>query len=393
VIAGPPAIDKIRIFSEREARMQGRDWRWALIGAMALTGCGGGGGEVATDGAGPPAPTGASSVNVFYSGHSLLDDPVGEFTANVATSRGKAVQWNQQIIIGSPLRVRTRGESYEDPTFPGYRTGRNKGTSENLDVVAELRNPTTISGRYDALVLAENHNLSSMLQGEDTVRYARHYHERLIEGNAQGATYLYHAWLGIRDLDNPSDWIAYEKAAAPVWRCAAARVNVSLAAESRGDRLRYLPAGLALAVLVERAMQGRIEGLGGSPRQIVSSLMTDDVHETELGAYFVSLVTFASLYGTTPTGAWAPAGVGEGTKRDMQSLAWEIAAEHLGPAQADLSTCRAHMRDTFCATFDNYVGRPELTPACQARFTSTSAENPFHYDAATDAGWWFPAPP
>ena len=373
--------------------MLARAWTVGLLGLFGLIACGGGGGgSSGNDTAGSPAPAGLASVNVFYSGHSLLDDPVGDDTESVATSLGKTIQWNQQIVIGSPVRIRTRGDSSSDPSFPGYRQGKNRGLSQNLDVIAELRSPATISGRYDALVLAERHDLASTLQFEDTVRYVRHFHERLIEGNPQGTTYLYHAWLGVRDLDNPAPWIAYEKAAAPAWRCAAARINRSLEAESRADRVRYLPAGLALAVLVERAMQGNVEGLGGSSRSIVQQLMVDDVHETPLGAYFVSLVNVASLYGTSPAGGWAPAGVSDGLKRSMQNVAWEVASADLGAAGSDLASCRTHMRDSYCAAYNNYVGRTQDIAGCQAFFTSASTDNPFHFDAAADAGYWFAAP-
>jgi hypothetical protein len=369
-----------------------------LVGLIALAimaGCGGGGGGgggVNSTGDVPASPAGLASVSVFYSGHSLLDDPVGDDTASVATSLGKSIQWNQQIVLGSPVRVRTRGSSYTDPSFPGYREGKNRGVAQNLDVVAELRSPSTISGRYDTLVLAERHDLASTLQYEDTVRYTRHFHERLIEGNPQATTYVYHAWLGIRDLDNPAAWISYEKAAAPAWRCVAARINRSLEAESRADRLRYLPAGLALAVLVERAIQGNVEGLGGSPREVVQQLMVDDVHETALGAYFVGLVNVASLYGTSPAGGWAPAGVSDGLKRSMQNLAWEVASGDLGADGSDMASCSAHMRDSYCAAYNNYVGRGQDIASCRAFFTSASTDNPFYFDAAVDAGYWFPAP-
>ncbi len=378
--------------------MRAKGWAAALFGLTVMAACGGGGGGgsggagSSGDGGGTtvmPPPVGLAGVNVFYSGHSLLDDPVGDHTASVATSLGKSIQWNQQIVIGSPVRVRTRGLDGE-PVWSGYRAGKNR-IGENLDVVAELRNPSTISGRYDALVLAENHNLALMLQGEDTVRYTRHIHERLIEGNPQATTYVYHAWKGVRDLDNPADWIAYEQSSATAWRCIASRINHSLAAESRSDRLRYMPTGLALAILVERAMQGRIEGLSGSPRQIIGSLMTDDVHETELGAYFVSLLNVASLYGTSPIGGWAPAGVGEGTKQAFQSLAWEVASGDSEAADVDLASCRAHMQG-YCATYWSYVGAPQNTASCQAHFAAASTDNPFHYDASGDAGYWFQAP-
>ncbi len=120
--------------------------------------------------------------------------------------------------------------------------------------------------------------------------------------------------------------------------------------------------------------------------------MVDDVHATELGAYFVSLVNFASLYGTSPTGSWAPADVSAGLKQSLQNLAWEVASADLGADTSDMASCQAHMRDSYCSAFNNYVGRAQDTAGCQAFFTSASADNPFHYDASSDGGYWFTAP-
>ncbi len=383
--------------------MRANVWAVGFVGLAALLGCGGSGGSGDGGGGGnsgdlldaplQPSPVGLSSVNVFYSGHSLLDEPLQDNTATVAASLGKSHQWNQQIVLGSPIRVRTRGlANLSDAGFPGYREGQNRGQTTNIDVVSELRNPATISGRYSALVLAERHDLAATLQYEDTVRYARHFHDRLIEGNAQGTTYLFHSWLGVRDKNNPSGWIAYEKSAATAWRCTAARINLSLAAEGRSDRVRYLPSGLAMALLIERAIQGGVSDLGGSAGQVVDRLLEDDVHETDLGAYYMSLVTFATLYGTSPAGGWAPSGVSDGLKQTMQTLAWAVAADSLGASDPDLATCRAHMRDNYCGAYNNYVGQPQNTASCQTLFSAASNANPFHYDAPTDAGYWYAAP-
>jgi hypothetical protein len=380
----------------------------AMTGAVLLVACGGGGGgrpggEDPDGGGGsggghgggnPPPDVGPSlsSVNVFYSGHSLLDEPFAIDAQAVASSLGKANQWNQQIIIGSPLRMRTRGDSYTDPAFPGYASGANRDGAQNLDVRQELRSPSTISGAYDALVLAERHDLGLTLQYEDTVRYARHFHDRLIEGNPQGTTYLYHAWLGVRDKTVPADWVAYERSAAVGWRCVASRINRSLEAEGRGDRVRYMPAGLALAELIDLAVQGQVEGLAGTPAEVVDQLMVDDVHETPLGAYFVSLVNVATLYRASPEGAWAPDGVSESQKRSLQALAWRVAAESIAAGDPDLSTCQAHMTDSYCAAFHTYRGSTNEIANCRALFADGTSNNPFRYEAATDATYWFPAP-
>jgi hypothetical protein len=392
-----------------------------LAAVLALASCGGGGGSDAapasvgsvpdtptsggtggTVGSVPPTPTttptlggGLSKANIFYSGHSLLNDNLPERTADVASSLSTPVLWNRQIILGSPVRIRTRGADQSDASFAGYKTGNNR-YGENLDVAAELRNPRTLSGqRYDALIITERNDLGSTLQFEDTVRYVRHFHERFIEGNAQGKSYFSHSWLGIADKSNPAAWIAYERAAAPAWQCVTSRINLSLAAEGRSDRMHFLPAGLALATLIERATQGNVEGISaGSTLATVNQIFNDDVHfDTVLGSYYMGLVNYASVFRRSPVGAAAPAGVTAAQAKSLQETAWNVVANYYAnEAAPDMASCRALMRDSYCGKFYNYVGRPDVTGGCGSFFTQNSTENPFYFDAANDRAYWFAAP-
>jgi hypothetical protein len=331
----------------------------------------------------------------MISGHSLTDDPLGSYMASIAQSLGTSMVWNQQIALGSPIRVRTRGENVGDGSFPGYSSGKNRGGGSGLNIAAELANPQTIGGeRYDTLVLAERHDLANVLMWEDTVRYARHFHERLIAGNARASTYLYHAWLDITNKNDPSAWINYERAAAPAWQCVSARVNQSLAGVGRSDRMAYLPAGLALANLVEQATRGGVAGVsGGSVRETMDRLFSDNVHLTSTGTYYMALVTYASVYRRSPLGAWAPSGVSAEQARSLQQVAWQSVANHYNSASTpSMSQCQATMREQYCSAFAGYKGGSGMLNGCISRFSAQSQDNPFYYNAGSDAGYWFPAP-
>lgn len=331
----------------------------------------------------------------MVSGHSLTPHGVFANMESVASSLGMSMVWNEQNINGSPLRARTRGDWIDDPAFSGYRSGNNRNGS-NLDIVGEFLNPRTIGGRrYDTLVLTERHDIVNTLMWEDTVRYTRHYHDRLIAGNGAATSHLYHTWLPINNKGNPGAWIGFERTAARAWQCTAARVNVSLAAQGRGDRVNYLPAALALADLVERAVQGGVPGVsGGSTGDIVNRLFRDDVHLTDLGDYYMSLVSYAAVYRRSPVGAWAPAGVTAQQKAALQDLAWQSVSRHLADSSnvPSMGQCQAAMRDQVCAAYGNYVGNSAAAGTCAGRFAEASQRNPFHYDAAGDNGYWFPAP-
>jgi hypothetical protein len=330
----------------------------------------------------------------MISGHSLTDDPLASYMASVAQSLGTSMAWNEQIVIGSPIRARTRGDNLADDSFSGYSKGKNRSGS-NMNVAAELASPQTLGGeRYDTLILTERHDLANVLIWEDTVRYARHFHERLVAGNARANSYLYHSWLDISNKDDPSGWVAYERAAAPAWQCVAARLNTSLAGAGRSDRMAYLPAGLALANLVEQAARGSVSGIsGGSTRQTVDRLFSDNVHLTSAGTYYMALVTYASVYRRSPVGAWAPSGVSAEQARSLQEVAWQSVANYYnGASTPSMSQCQALMREQYCAAFAGYTGNSGVLNACVGKFSSQSQDNPFYYNAGSDAGYWFPAP-
>jgi hypothetical protein len=332
---------------------------------------------------------------MFFSGHSLTDNPLPEYVTAIAQSLRATAWWNQQNIVGSPIAARTRGNDSSGTAFPGYREGKNR-VGSGMDVVSELRNPQTIDGqRYDTLIITERHDIVNTIVWENTIGYTRHFHDRLIEGNPQASTYLYHSWLGMPDKTAPRNWVNFERAVAPAWQCVAARVNESLALVGRRDRVVYLPAGLALASLVEQATQGTgVAGVtGSSVRETVDRLFSDDVHLTSLGIYYVALVNYASVYRQSPVGAWAPSGVTATQARSLQDVAWQAVTAHFTTySEPDNAQCRAVMRDSVCPAFYNFTNRSDLVGTCPSTFSGTAQNNPFSFNASTDSSRWLPAP-
>jgi hypothetical protein len=232
---------------------------------------------------------------------------------------------------------------------------------------------------------------------DDSVRYLRHYHDRLIAADPGATTWLFQSWLGL-DRSDPRRWIAYERAAAPAWACVATRINHSLAAEGRRDRIHTLPANAALADLVEAADAGKVPGV------TVERLFKDDVHPTPMGSYFLALVVYSAMYRKSPAGVWAPPGMAAATAAALQAAAWR-SAERAAPA-TDLATCQNYIRGPFLATYLAYqrdtVWRANGVVAAYAKWLRHRIEwarffapgrrgNPFRYDAATDRNYWFAA--
>ena len=358
-----------------------------------------------------------SPFNVFWSGHSLTASPIPDYVAGLSEASGTLMGWNYHTMAGAGLEDRTRGRPPQPDGWAGYQQGDNRFGSK-LDIIHELRTAESIGGgHYDALVITEVHDFMWSLLERDSVRLLRHYHERFIDGNPTGQTHFYQAWLDVDDPSDPRNWIAYERAAAPVWQCMATRVNVSLAAEGRTDRLAFLPAGLALAELVERATSSN--GLAGistdSPGATLHTLLPDDVHLSPLGAYYIALVSHAFIRPGVAVPRWHPAEVSAAQAAALQQAAAEFVRDFRKNNQPlDLPACRAYIREDFAELYWRYIDsarksseltwyasllerakgemrRVRNTRRWQQAFAE-DAPNPLRFEPGSDRDWWHPAP-
>lgn len=265
---------------------------------------------------------------IFFSGHSLLDEPLPSDVARIAASLGTPLQhWERDTPPGSSMRERVAAGAWPREAV-------------------------------DTLLVTEQHTLVGNLVWNDSVGQLRRLHERLIAANPRGRSWFYASWLNLDDKTDPRRWVAYERAASPLWQCLATRINTSLAAEGRADRIEYLPAAALLAALVERVAQGGVAGVS------VTALLRDDVHLTPLGSYFMSLVVVATLFERSPAGSAVPDGIDANTARALQGLAWELVRQER--ARRDTlspDTCRERTQ-AFVAPYAAYVrdviDRPRL---------------------------------
>ena len=342
-------------------------------GSMAQTG-GGSGGRTAQSGGGSGGTmmqiSGGSggSVNtswdrrnfarVLLSGHSLIDNPVARpYLESMAQSRGHDYNWERQIIIGSPIRVRTRGMDGGASTFTGYAQGGNKDGT-NKDLLAELRSPTSIgaSERYDTLVIAERNDFLGTLAYEGTIQFLRHYHDRLREQNDDARTFLYQTWPQIDPAD-PEEWLAYVEKELILWECAAAKVNLTLERDGFPKAVSVLPTGVALVRFLRAALDGQLPGISGSPTERVHAVLTDDVHLSPAGAYLMAASIYAAVFGQSPVGLPAP-GDPNPVSAELASaaaeIAWEVVSSYQGrsdkPWDRTMEECNQALTDV-CPDF------------------------------------------
>ena len=349
------------------------------------------------------------SARIFVSGHSLVDQPLPDFLAEVAQTAGTPIEWNRQYVVGSSIRRRVQGGDLESRDWAGYREGDNR-EGAGLDVLAEFREPQTIKGgSYDVLLITEQHSLLDTLSGNDTIRYLRHYHDHFIAANPSGTTYFYEPWLGINDKNSPERWIAHERLASPIWQCMTTRINVSLKAEGRSDRIISLPAGAALAHLVERATQGKgLPGITlGSVRETVDSLVADDVHLTSLGSGYMALVTYSAIFQRPAPESWRPSQISQEKVQILRRAASEFTARYYANyAPLSLRECReqllqggssdhwSYVQDTYWREELGFLhaAARRLSRVMQWRsiLAREDITNPFFFDPKADKSYWFP---
>lgn len=289
---------------------------------------------------------------LFISGHSLTNRPFPDFLAAIAGEAGHPLHWNMQYIEGSSLRMRTDGTG--SPASSGYRNGTDRDR-QPIDVLDELA-PRDNRPPYDTLILNEVHTLLESLIWNDTIGHALDFEERFFAANPAGRTYLYSSWLNVDNLDDPTNWIAYENAAIKAWQCTAIGLNSRLAEKGRTKSVRLIPTAPALAALVKQAVSpAGLKGLSAAaPRATMERIFTDDVHLTDTGNYYIALIAYATLYGALPENPW------KSTLDPVQAKALQDFARRFmtlwQKEQAKVPiNCSQYLADEFAGNYLSYV--------------------------------------
>lgn len=293
-------------------------------------------------------------ARVLLSGHSLTDNPVGDYLAWLAQQHRRDYGWEQQIVIGSPLRYRTRGPDSSDPSFGGYSLGKNREGSEK-NLLRELAMPTAIeaSERYDTLVVTERHDILDVIVWEDTIPLLRHFHDRVLEHESQARTLFYQSWPSIERSD-PQPWIAYQTKERDAWECAASKVNLSLQRDGAQPTVSVLPVAVALAKFLERVLSSSVPGVSSGQADPLDVVFTDDVHLTALGAFVAAAATYSSVFSSSPAGVDPPADIDAAAAKVAADVAWEVVSSYLRTARAaslrSMEECRTLLA-TLCPDY------------------------------------------
>jgi hypothetical protein len=317
----------------------------------------------------------------FVTGHSLTDNPFADYLGAISDSFGIPGSWNQQIGIGSPVRVRTSGHQLPPNNWAGYAQGKNRNAFD-MDVIAELASPATIGAGnlYESLLITERHDILDVIRWEYSNSLIRHYHNRLLTGNPAGETYLYQSWLDIDPAD-PADWMGYESEIKTAWECVANKINLTLSADGLSPAVNVVPAGWALADLLQRILDDEVPGFTGTDLEKIDDLFNDTVHLNEAGIYYVAAFSFAILEKRSPEGGFIPAAVPAATATALQHIAW-LNAERYRQAYRpiDMNTCSNTLVNQLCARYFNFTDRPEQVSSCQNWMSNSGLTyNPFNW--------------
>lgn len=302
----------------------------------------------------PPVTT-AAPRSLFVSGHSLTDRPMLDKLAEMAAASGRPILWNMQNIGGSSLERRSMGT---DPARPwsGFADGTDR-SGGSVDVLAEFRRPSVGDSAYDLLLVTELHSLLDTVMRQGTVRYLAEYKRRFLEANPAGSMWFMAPWLDISDKEDPSDWIAYERLALPVWRCTVQAAGGSAASGGESaSGIGFIPASLALAELVDHLVSAPRQGFEKmTPGDVVRALFTDSVHPTELGEAFVALIVLATIDGLDAQTARMPAGVSEAQAQTLKIFAADFLSRYR--AAQPFEACSGGVAPSFAWAYAGYANK------------------------------------
>jgi len=223
------------------------------------------------------------SDDVLFVGHSLVGVEIPAMLDDVVESQGGRGGVRFQIINGAPL----------------VWNWDNSATAQGVDARAALP-----EGETEIVVLTEAIPLRNHLTWSETDRYAQAFFDLAIRSNPNTRVYLYETW---HSLDSGSGvdveyddrdhipWRARLEQDLPLWERVVAQVNARRAPGA--PEMRLVPVGQALGRLDDAIRRGEVAGLAD-----IRSLFRDDIHLNDLGAYFATMVQYATLYGRDPRG-------------------------------------------------------------------------------------------
>lgn len=264
----------------------------------------------------PPAP-----LKVGLVGHSLVNHDIPQILRGIAESKGKSLVVYEQIINGSPLSHNWR-ESNKAETHPQNLYGDLKAE------IARSKPP------FDVVILTERVAIAECIKWEDSVGNVIRWRNHALKFNPKARVMLYSTWVGIKQ----DDWWK-DVPDLPTWRRrieADGKLFAQVGADAtrdprstKGPSITLAPGHTAMGLLYDQLEAGKLPWLGKNIRAV----MSDNIHLTSTGNYYIACVMYSSILGESPVGAsgltkgiWGGAPVTNLPKdqaAQLQRLAWQ----------------------------------------------------------------------
>ena len=256
--------------------------------------------------------------NVYFLGHSLVNFNMPAMFEDLCIDAG--ISGHQQAVtVGNGASLSWQWTSPSSAQGPEYPT--------------ELA-----TGLHDVFVMTEAVPLKNHLQWSNTYGFANNFHDLAQQYVANCQTYMYETWHCISsgtptgcayDDDDHIAWRTRLTNDLILWESIADSVNLT----TTGPPMFIIPAGQCMAALYDSIEAGAFLPTYDS----IIDIFDDDIHLTDVGNYFISLVMYATIYKSSPVGLtnqtsdiWnvpfnAPS-VADATK--MQELVWNVVCNY-----------------------------------------------------------------
>lgn len=257
----------------------------------------------------PGGPTSSYSLSddVFFIGHSLVGPTLPEMMGHVLDSQGSSALSSYQVINGSPL---------------GFNWN-NSSTAQGMNSRAVIPN-----GAYEILVITEAVPLANHTEWSDSNGNALRFYNLAMSANASARVYLYETWHCLNsgtptgcDYDDNDSTSWRSRLDSELWRWEGIADYVNAQKGSNQRPMYLVPVGQAFALLFDEIQAGRVPGITN-----INQLFSDDIHVTNAGFYFVTMVQYATLYGRSPVGLTRQLGAysapSQALATKMQEVAW-----------------------------------------------------------------------
>ena len=221
--------------------------------------------------------------SVVMVGHSLFGSTGPDMLSEALSATSSAVQVEAQIINGAPLKY----------------NWDHSNDAQGID--ARMVVP---KGDTTDLILTEAVPLANHLKWSETGVYAQAFAGLALSANADARVFVQETWHSLKS--GSGEAVEFDDGAGTPWR---ARLSEDLAdwegivallrAGTPGAeaRVQLIPAGQALARLDDAIAAGDVPELSA-----ISQVFDDDIHLNARGHYFVSMVQYAVLTGSSPEG-------------------------------------------------------------------------------------------